>query len=316
MHLSVYNTCMNRIAVVGCNGFVGSHLVEALKKRGCVVIGIGRQAKLINSLSAFVDEYYSCDVLDKDAIKNLPLQSLDAIANLAGLTSVKDSFDNPDAYLDVNVRIHTVLLERIKKLDKNIRILATSSGIVYDSTQPMPVSEDGVRISEGSPYARSKVLMEDALSVYIKSGMDIVIARPFNHTGPGQGPGFLLPDLANQLVRGDIMKVSPLNTSRDYTDVRDVVSAYCDLLEAGKLEHNTYNICSGVPTSRDDLIEAILEVLHKEAPEFVIDESLVRPNDPVTFYGDSARIREELGWQPSISLKQTIKDYFVARGMN
>src|SRR5690606_38366342 len=120
-----------------------------------------------------------------------------------------------------------------------VRIVAISTGAVYDPHQPMPLHEESRLVDRetGSPYALSKIAMERAMEKFVASGLDIVIARPFNHIGPGQLNGFIVPDLTSQVIESDAIKVGDLTTKRDYTDVRDVVKAYAKLAMLSSPKH-------------------------------------------------------------------------------
>jgi GDP-4-dehydro-6-deoxy-D-mannose reductase len=173
----------------------------------------------------------------------------------------------------------------------------------------MPLSEDSKVITEGSPYALSKLAMEDELQKYINNGLNIVIVRPFNHIGPGQLGGFLVPDLANQIKESDIISVGNLNTERDYTDVRDVVRAYVLLATTPKLSHQLYNVCSGKSVSGKKILSLLKQNLNKDNLEVVVDSKKIRPKDPLVVRGDNQRIRTDTGWKPTFEISSTINDY-------
>lgn len=161
-------------------------------------------------------------------------------------------------------------------------------------------------------------MMEDVARNLRKRGLDCIIARPFNHTGPGQAPGFLIPDLFQKLTKfkesGEPVKVGNLTTKRDYTDVRDIVKAYVDLAVAETLEHDLYNICSGSSRSGQEILDMFLHLMNLEGKvETKTDESLIRPNDPPELYGSRDRITEETGWEPAIPLERTLADFIASQ---
>ena len=162
-----------------------------------------------------------------------------------------------------------------------------------------------------SPYAVSKVLVENQLAYYRGRGLDTVVARPFNHSGPGQGPGFLIPDLIRRVTDSsseDVLSVGSLSTRRDYTDVRDVARAYLSLITAPSLSHDIYNVASGTTRSGREILAAVSVALGRPVPETRVDPSLVRPNDPASITGDATRLRAETGWAPDIAFEQMIAD--------
>lgn len=299
--------------VLGVNGFVGQHLARELHAHGHRVIGVGNTPDLATELHDIVTNYCGCDLADEKQVSTLPLEEVSGIINLAGLANAGASFSDPDTYMRINELVQTNIckvLEQQKRLD--IRILAVSSGAVYDGAAPMPLTETSPVISEGSPYALSKLGMEEALRPYQERGLDIIIVRPFNHTGPGQGVGFLVPDLISQLrtaASSDrIIQVGNLKTERDYTDVRDIVRAYRLLLEAPKLSQKLYNVCSGKSRRGAEILETLEDLLQLSDITVNIDQARIRPSDPAVIYGSSRHLTEDTGWKPQISFEETLKD--------
>lgn len=304
---------MRHILITGINGFVGKHLAHELFAKNIMVYGCGLDADLDGSLNDIVSEFTAnCDLTKVKDVSRLPLDKVDAVINLAGLAQVGNSFGNEDLYNKINVGVHTTLANAIQKKGRAIRMISISTGAVYDNHQTMPLNETSQLIKEGSPYALSKIAMEEALQEYINSDVDIVIARPFNHIGPGQLPGFLVPDLAQQVIASNAISVGNLKTERDYTDVRDVVKAYAALATRPKLSYHIYNICSGASTSGQTILDYILDAADKTDITVSVDPKKVRPNDPALVVGDNSRIRQETGWKPSIQLKQTVTDFVNA----
>ncbi|MEI6481515.1 MAG: NAD-dependent epimerase/dehydratase family protein [Candidatus Saccharibacteria bacterium] len=301
-----------KIMVVGVNGFVGKHLARELHDQNFDVYGTGMDDGISLEIAGHVSDYTKCDLTAVDQIERLNFDGVTAVINLAGLANVGASFGDEARYKAVNVAVHTNIVDRIRTLGKNIRVLAISTGAVYDNHQPMPLSEDSALASDTSPYALSKIAMEEALGGMIKSGQDIVIARPFNHIGPGQLGGFLVPDLAQQIHSSDEVTVGNLETERDYTDVRDVVKAYVLLATTPHLAHRVYNVCSGKSTSGTSILELLKTGLQKKDIPVIVDQSKIRPNDPAKVVGSNARIHDETGWTPTRELGQTINDYLAS----
>src|SRR5690349_15350860 len=135
---------MKEILVTGISGFVGHHLAAELASQGHHVIGTDRAKELDPKLQAHTAEYFGeCDLLDPDAVANLPLDRVDGVINLAGLAQVGSSFDDAERYDRINVGVHTVLADRLLEVGKDsTRVLAVSTGAVYDNHQPMPLNED------------------------------------------------------------------------------------------------------------------------------------------------------------------------------
>jgi GDP-4-dehydro-6-deoxy-D-mannose reductase len=162
------------------------------------------------------------------------------------------------------------------------------------------------------------LLMEQTAEQLRADGLDCIVVRPFNHIGPGQEPGFLLPDLYEKISRAlksnEVVEVGNLKTKRDYTDVRDVVRAYADLAEADVLDNDLYNVCSGKSITGEQILEQILNLMDaKDKVEIKINQAFIRVNDPMDLFGSNSRLRQETGWEPQIKIEQTIKDFVESK---
>jgi len=300
-----------RIVITGVNGFVGHHLAQKLKSENITVIGLGHDKEASPHLKDTIDEYYGADLINEWP----NIDGVDAIIHLAGLAAVGPSFDDPQKYINGNSAMVTNMCEHYIREKKKPRILIISSGAVYDSQQAMPISEEGI-VSFSSPYAISKVLTEHQATYYKNRGLECIVARPFNHAGPGQNVGFIIPDFYKKLQEAgenDVIKVGNINTKRDYTDVRDIVDAYVKIILADKLEHDLYNVCSGKSTSGLDILEKLKQNTGKTNVTFEIDPALVRPTDIMDIYGDSSRLQNELGWKPTRTIDQIVQDFVHAQ---
>lgn len=305
------------ILVTGVNGFVGHHLASELATADVNVIGVGHDTSPSQANSARLADYMSVDLTDLESVKRINLSAVDAVIHLAGLPSVAQSFAEPARFLSANTNMSINLLQHALDSKASSRFVVISSGAVYESKQPLPITESG-QVTHTSPYSVSKLAVEMMSDYYRSRGLDVVIIRPFNHIGPGQGPGFIVPDLLVKLqaakARGEPVVVGDLGTRRDYTDVRDVARAYTAVaLSENRPKEAVYNVCSGRSLSGNDILEALAKGLgYNDTPAVQVDESLLRPNDARDIYGDNSRIRDEFGWQPQISLQQTIKDILAA----
>jgi GDP-4-dehydro-6-deoxy-D-mannose reductase len=181
----------------------------------------------------------------------------------------------------------------------------------------MPISEVG-EIGLSSPYAVSKILNENQVTYYRNRGLDCVVARPFNHIGPGQKEGFILPDFYNRLSNLEsseqqTIQTGNIETRRDYTDVRDIARAYSKLALAPKLEHIIYNICSGASLSGREILDELKTAMKLPNIQYETDPSLVRPTDAMEIIGDATRLKNELDWVPLIDIHQTVIDFVQAQ---
>ncbi len=304
------------VIITGVNGFVGGHLAQLLHDKGYTVRGIGREPKENENITGLLDAYSSADLLDAASLASLNMGSASAIIHLAGLASVADSFKYPDKYKVDNRTMADNLLTSAKVQGFTGRAVIISTGAVYDATQPMPLSEQSLT-SGNSPYSIGKLATETVTLSHKHSGMDIVIARPFNHIGPGQGSGFLLSDLYEQIVSAKqsgatTIGIGNLSSRRDYTDVRDIVVAYELLANSPRLDHDIYNIASGNSYSSQEVLDMLQGAMHTHLQP-IIDQSKFRPTDAAEIIGDANRIKNELGWVPSIPLSKTIADYVSSK---
>ena len=284
------------VLVTGAGGFAGSHLVEYLSPSHHVVAWT-RQ---------------TVDLLDRDrvrtAIRDLrPTQ----IYHCAGATHVAESWRDTAQPLASNVMATEYLFDAVRRAGLLCRVLVPGSATVYAPSSE-PITETDA-IAPASPYAISKLAQEQlALRAIHEDGIDVVVTRSFNHTGPRQTPAFVAPSLARQIAlieRGQlepVIKVGNLDAQRDLTDVRDVVRAYVALMQSGT-SGIVYNVASGVARS----IRSVLDALVSRASVAVrveVDPARMRPNDVPVIAGDFSRLNAATGWQPIVSFDQMLDD--------
>ena len=287
-----------RALITGGGGFVGHHLSALLERSG--------------------DEVEICDletdITDLDSISaRIEDVQPDAIYHLAALAHVGDSWLDPSMVLTVNVVGTGNVLAAARRHVPDATVLTISSAEVYGIVTPdeLPLSETS-QVRPASPYAASKAAAEQvALQAARGFGQRVLVARPFNHVGPGQAPAFAVPALAKRIVDAQAagattLTVGTLTTRRDFTDVRDVVVAYRLLVEKGAAGE-VYNVASGVDVSIAEIAESLLTLAGADL-EFVEDPALIRPVDVPVLRGDAGRIREATGWSPSIPLETTLAD--------
>lgn len=306
------------IVVTGINGFVGEHLTNHLHEQGIRVIGVGREASLNPRLSEIVTDYQLADLMDRSATAALTgLGQADAIIHLAGLASVADSFNKPELYENGNAAMTENILRSALDQGFSGRAIVISTGALYDPNQPLPIDESSPTISN-SPYAVGKLRAEAVTGQLINQGLDAVIVRPFNHIGAYQLPGFLIPDLYEQLVGAkesgshQIM-VGNLTTKRDYSDVHDVVRAYTMLAVSDKLGHRLYNVASGKSYAGTEVLDALKEAMGLSDIETVIDPAKIRPNDIMDIIGDASRLKDDTGWVPESDVFTAINSFVAAK---
>ncbi len=291
-----------RAFITGIDGFVGAHLADHLRRQGYDVVGMSME-------KSDPPQVFLCNLLDENRLAEvLNIVRPDVLFHLAGFTSVKASWENPELAMRVNRNGTKNLYEALRAQEFQGRILISGTAEVYGIPKTTPVTEKSPTDPQ-SPYAESKKAQEDVAGTF--PDIATVITRSFPHTGPGQLPPFALADFARQIVcieRGmqDELRVGNLAAQRDYTDVRDVVVAYRMLGERGH-PGEIYNVCSGTAQS----MEAFLQLLigHAKAPiRIAVDRERLRPVDIPMLVGDRAKLTAATGWQPSIPLAVTMRD--------
>ena len=294
--------------ITGVDGFVGKHVAAELIANGYEVVGLGgRDAKnIITGLAS----YQKLNLANIEEVSRIEFAGVDAVIHLAGIAAVGPSFENPMLYIDTNSRIESNLFEIAKIQNVKPRFLIISSGSLYSTSSNLPLTETS-SVLPSSPYAVSKLTQEQLGVYYINLGFEVIIARPFNHIGPGQDSGFIVPDIAKQIIEieknGDNkLSTGNLSAQRDYTDVRDIARAYRLLIERG-IKGEIYNVCSGKPISGKEIVRGLLKYSPKKITTSV-DPSKLRPIDTPLVYGSYEKINKQTGWKPEIELSQTLGD--------
>lgn len=287
-----------RAFVTGGHGFVGRWLCDHLKAEGDETI-----APSLEEL----------DINDGDGVRSaLVAAAPDVIYHIAGLAHVGDSWKEPLRFLTVNTMGTLKVLEGARACASPPRVLVVSSAEVYGSVRPadLPIRETA-SLAPVSPYAASKASAEIlAQQEYRGHGLPVVIARPFNHIGPGQAPTFVVPAFAHRIVTTQregtgALRVGNLTARRDLTDVRDVVRAYRLLVEHGE-PGEAYNVCTGRDVAIEELVTRLLELSGANLT-VEVDPDLMRPADVPALRGDPAKLAAATGWAPEIALDDSLR---------
>ena len=303
---------MKKVLITGSEGFVGQHLWKELESNGYEVFG----TTLMAPVTGLANNVSVCDIESPEQLSLLISKLLpDAIFHLAGWSNPGSSFASPQKAFTINAIGTINLLEAVRKIENyHPRIIAIGSSAEFGmvSSENLPVTEKSP-LNPNSPYGVSKVAAWYICHQYFASyKTDIIYATPFNHTGPGQAPGFLAPDIASQIAQVEKGEKDPeiitgdLSTKRDLLDVRDVVRAYRLLLEKG-LSGERYLISSGKSTPVAQVVDTLIS-LSKTKITHQIDSSKMRPSDIPDQYGDSSKLKELTSWQPEIPLEKTLQD--------
>lgn len=299
-----------RILVTGAGGFVGKHLLRELVDHGHQVIAFDLS---FSTLPAYAVDAFSGDLREAPEVdRTVAASKADGCIHLAAASFVPAGQSNPEMVLAVNVLGTLNLLEALKRHSPSARILVISSSHIYGSIQQEHAIQENALLLPTSVYAVSKAAADLASLAYSKHyGMNIMTARPSNHTGPGQLPPFLVPSLGMQIqaiARGqslNALRVGNLDSRRDFTDVRDVVRAYRLLLEKG-LPGEAYNISSGNVLSVREILTLFCRIAGI-APKIEIDPNKFRPYDASPRL-DISKLQEHTGWRPEILFEMTLRN--------
>jgi GDP-4-dehydro-6-deoxy-D-mannose reductase len=303
-----------RVLITGAAGFVGQHLSCLLLARGHKVYGT----------QLGTDPHYKCenvtmlpcDVRDPAMVLAAVQQANpEHIYHLAALSSVQDSFNNATEVYRTNFFGTLHLLDAAKKTVPGARILLVGSSQVYGvGGGRKPIAED-VPLRPASPYAVSKAAADLLGYQYFAAyKVDVVRARPFNHTGPGQPPSFVCSDFARQIAhiakgaQEPVIEVGNVNVRRDISDVRDVVAAYELLLEKGQ-PGEAYNIGSGNPVAISEVIDTLISFCTRKV-EVRVKRERLRANDPPVLYASVRKLQQATNWKREYTIAKTLKDMY------
>ena len=307
-----------RILITGITGFVGSHLAEYALDRGAEVIGALRWRRNTEHIEHLRDRItlIQSELRDLSSARDLVERARpDYLVHLAAQSFVGASWQTPAETLMTNAIGQMNLFEAIRQLSSRARFLVIGSSEEYGLVYPdeLPIRETNP-FRPLSPYAVSKVTQDLMGFQYWKSyGLDIVRARAFNHTGPRRGADFSTSNFAKQIaeieagVRERVVAVGDLKPCRDFSDVRDVVRGYWDLLERGTAG-DVYNLCSGVDWSIERMLNFLLSLSTVRGIEVRPDPARFRPSDIPVLRGSYEKIERAVGWRPRIQLEQTLGD--------
>jgi GDP-4-dehydro-6-deoxy-D-mannose reductase len=254
------------------------------------------------------------DVTDRAALSTAMASSRpEVIYHLAAMTSVAESWKRPAEYTRVNVLGTAHLLDAAHEVVPEARVVLVSSAEVYGIVreEDLPLSES-FATAPANPYSTSKLEAELVAREAVRTRQQgVVIARPFNHIGPGQSPTFVVPALVRRMLDATaqglhFIMVGDLSTRRDFSDVRDVVRAYRLLAEWGR-PGEAYNVASGHDVALSDVAEEIRKRINPNL-EMLVDPELLRPVEVPVSRGSFAKLHDATGWEPTISLAQSLDD--------
>ncbi|MEK7668423.1 MAG: GDP-mannose 4,6-dehydratase [Gemmatimonadota bacterium] len=315
---------MTSVLVTGADGFVGRWLLRALLAAGHDVIGAVQpgppRVDGLNEVERTSVEWLPLELGDVHSVRQLVAHPCDAVVHLAAVASGGDALQDPGHAWAVNAAGTARLLgeygRRRAAGEGDPRVLVVSTSEVYGRGATRPLAETDPTVP-CSPYAASKLGAELAASeIRERTGLRVIVARSFPHTGPGQDERFVVPAFARRLRGARLagaraVKVGNLEPVRDLLDVRDVASAYLALLARG-VPGEVYNVASGEGHSLEALFARLAAIVGVDAiPE--PDSELVRPADIPYLVGDAGKLRAATGWAPTIPLERTLRDLVDAQ---
>lgn len=301
---------MSRALIIGGAGFVGEYLAKHLLECGDSV-HITKLPQEGFSLAG--TEVCELDILDAPAVRAL-IEELapEHIYHLAAQSSVGLSWKNPALTIDINIKGTCNVLQALSDSKSEAKLLLLGSGEEYGYLRPeeTPVCEENP-LRPGNVYAVTKVSQNMLGAVYARAyGLNVMCTRAFNHIGPNQRAGFVLPDFCKRVAEIEagaceaVLQVGNLDAKRDFTDVRDVVCAYRLLMERGQ-PGETYNIGSGKAIAISALLEMVLSLTKAEI-RIERDPSRMRPADVPCIEADTSKLFAATGWKPQIPLESSV----------
>lgn len=308
-----------KVLVTGADGFIGSHLVEALLAKGY-------QVRALSYYNSFNDwgwledikspnlEIVTGDVRDPNLCRHI-CRDIDTVYHLAALIAIPYSYIAPDSYVDTNIKGTLNMLQAARDCGVS-RIVVTSTSEVYGTAQYVPIDEKHPRQPQ-SPYSATKI-GADALakSFYNAFDLPVVIARPFNTYGPRQSARAIIPTIITQIAAGKKeIKVGDLTPTRDFNFVEDTAAGFIALGEAPGIEGREINIATGTEVTMKETLETIAELMGGGV-SYVVDPERLRPGKSEVFRlcGDNSVITSLTDWRPRFTLREGLQrcvDWFT-----
>lgn len=307
---------MNKILVTGAGGFVGTYLIKELQKNSdneifaAVYKSTSDVSKLLPPDHILEGDLTNYQVAEAHVKASMP----DFIYHLAAISIVHSSVENALSVMQSNTAISYNMLEAMRAMTPKARFIAICSANEYGALDPKNIPTNELSpLRPLNPYAVSKVTQEMlALQAHYAYGLDVVVLRPFNHTGVGQTTDFVIPRLAETFVKIEknqippVVEVGNLDSIRDFTDVADVVRAYVLAGEMG-MPGEIYNIGSGVGHTIRQIVE-MFENISTVRVTVRESEAISRRADVPVLVADITKFKELTGFFPTISLERSISD--------
>lgn len=296
-----------KILVTGADGFIGSHLVEALVRQGAEV----RAFVYYNSFNSWgwldaspreireAIDVFAGDIRDPHGVRTA-MQGCDTVLHLAALIAIPYSYHSPDTYVDTNIKGTLNVLQAARDLGVK-KVVHTSTSEVYGTARFVPITE-AHPLQGQSPYSATKIAADQlAFSFYASFGVPVVVARPFNTYGPRQSARAVIPTIISQIASGmRQIRLGAVTPTRDFNFVADTVAAFIATLESNAGVGEVINFGSNFEVSIGDTARLIAEVMSADI-EIVTDEDRLRPTNSEVerLWADNTKAHELLGWSPA-----------------
>lgn len=296
-----------KLLITGADGFIGSHLTEALVRGGHDV----RAFVFYNSFNSWgwLDhcgedvsgqfEVFPGDVRDPHGVRTA-MKKCEAVLHLAALIAIPYSYHSPDTYVDTNVKGTLNVLQAARELDVK-RIIHTSTSEVYGTARCVPITEEHP-LQGQSPYSATKIAADQmAYSFYASFGLPVVIARPFNTYGPRQSARAVIPTIITQIAAGDRrVNLGAVSPTRDFNYVQDTVAGFMAMLNSDRGVGEVVNLGSNFEISIGDTARLIAESMHVDI-DIDTDEARLRPqhSEVERLWADNTKAKRLFNWQPS-----------------
>jgi NAD dependent epimerase/dehydratase len=304
-----------RVLVTGADGFIGSHLTEALVRNGYEV----RAFVYYNSFNSWgwLDhcaddvqgkfEVFAGDIRDPHGVKKA-MNGCDAVIHLAALIAIPFSYHSPDSYVDTNIKGTLNVLQAARELNVS-RVIHTSTSEVYGTAQYVPIDEKHP-LQGQSPYSASKIGADQlAFSFYSSFNLPVVTLRPFNTYGPRQSARAVIPTIITQIANGNNqIKLGSVTPTRDFNFISDTVNGFISALKSKSGVGEVINLGSNFEISIQDIASLIGEIMNQEIK--VIDSvERIRPeNSEVNrLWADNSKAKELLSWKPEYASLNGLK---------
>lgn len=304
-----------KILVTGADGFIGSHLVEALVERGYPV----KAFVLYNSFNnwGWLDtvspeilanvEIFSGDVRDPFGAKTA-MQGCEAVLHLAALIAIPYSYHSPDTYVDTNIKGTLHILQAARELGLH-KVIHTSTSEVYGTARFVPITEEHP-LQGQSPYSATKIAADQlAFSYYTSFNVPVTIIRPFNTYGPRQSARAVIPTIITQIANGQrTLKLGALHPTRDFNFVKDTVNGFIAALESAQGAGEVINLGSNYEISIGDTVKLIAEVMNADV-EITEESARLRPekSEVERLWADNHKAKQLLNWQPEYATREGFK---------